>query len=59
MADMMNMLMAIPNLVALILLNGVIIAETKKYLWEGSIHDVAQDIHGQVPTQADSGDGAP
>ncbi|MBN1496078.1 MAG: sodium:alanine symporter family protein [Spirochaetes bacterium] len=42
-ADMMNMLMALPNLAALILLNGVIIAETKKYLWEGDVHDMSED----------------
>jgi AGCS family alanine or glycine:cation symporter len=35
--------MAIPSLVALLLLNGVIIAETRKYLWEGSINDIARD----------------
>ena len=44
MADMMNMLMAIPNLVALLLLSGVIARETKKYLWEGSIDSVADDL---------------
>ena len=42
-ADMMNMLMAIPNLVALILLNGVIVTETRKYLWEGNVNDAARD----------------
>jgi alanine or glycine:cation symporter, AGCS family len=42
-ADTMNMLMAIPNLVALILLNGVIAVETRKYLFEGNIEDVAVD----------------
>jgi len=36
-ADMMNALMAIPNLVTLLALNGVIVAETKKYLWDGNI----------------------
>lgn len=36
-ADMMNALMAIPNLVALVALNGVVVAETKKYLWDGNI----------------------
>jgi AGCS family alanine or glycine:cation symporter len=40
-ADMMNMLMAIPNLVSLILLNGVIALETRKYLFDGNIHDSA------------------
>lgn len=33
-ADAMNALMAIPNLVSLIALSGVIVADTKKYLWE-------------------------
>ena len=32
-ADCMNALMAIPNLVALLLLSGVVAEETKKYLW--------------------------
>lgn len=36
-ADMMNALMAIPNLIALLALNGVIVAETRKYLWEGNL----------------------
>ena len=33
-ADAMNAMMAIPNLVALIALNGVVVAETNQYLWE-------------------------
>ena len=32
-ADCMNALMAIPNLVALLLLSGVAARETKEYLW--------------------------
>lgn len=36
-ADSMNALMAIPNLIALILLSGVIVKETNKYLWNGQI----------------------
>ena len=37
-ADAMNAMMAIPNLIALIALSGVIVAETKTYLWdEGGI----------------------
>ena len=31
-ADIFNGLMAIPNLIALLALNGVVVAETKKYL---------------------------
>jgi alanine or glycine:cation symporter, AGCS family len=33
-ADVANALMAIPNLVSLLVLNGVVVAETRKYLWE-------------------------
>ena len=33
-ADAMNAMMAIPNLIALLLLSGVIVSETKNYLWE-------------------------
>jgi AGCS family alanine or glycine:cation symporter len=32
-ADIANGLMAVPNLISLIVLNGVIVAETKEYLW--------------------------
>ena len=32
-ADCMNALMAIPNLLSLIFLSGIIIHETRKYLW--------------------------
>lgn len=37
MADCMNALMAIPNLVSLLLLSGVLVSETRKYLWEGGL----------------------
>jgi AGCS family alanine or glycine:cation symporter len=36
-ADIANGLMAIPNLISLIVLNRVIVAETKKYLWDGNL----------------------
>ena len=36
-ADFANALMALPNLVALLLLSGVVVAETRKYLWEGKL----------------------
>ncbi len=36
-ADAMNGLMAIPNIVALLLLSGVVVAETKEYLWSGNL----------------------
>jgi AGCS family alanine or glycine:cation symporter len=36
-SDATNALMAIPNLVALLLLSGVIVKETKEYLWEHNL----------------------
>jgi len=42
-ADAMNALMALPNLVSLLLLGGVIVAETRRYLWEDNLEAVAQD----------------
>lgn len=38
-ADAANALMAIPNLIALLLLSGVVVSETKRYLWAGCIDD--------------------
>jgi len=36
-ADITNGLMAIPNLVSLLLLQGVLVAETRKYLWNNNL----------------------
>ena len=38
-ADSMNALMPIPNLIALLLLSGVAVRETRKYLWSGRLND--------------------
>ncbi|MBR5102313.1 MAG: alanine:cation symporter family protein [Muribaculaceae bacterium] len=38
-ADIMNAFMAIPNLVALLLLSGVIARDTKHYLWHNNLDD--------------------
>jgi len=43
-ADTMNAMMAIPNIVTLIFLSGVVANETKKYLWSGDIDAVAEEI---------------
>ena len=43
MADAMNALMAIPNLICLILLSGVIVSETKKYLWDDNLDGESTD----------------
>jgi len=37
-ADIANALMAIPNLIALLMLSGVIVAETRQHLWEEKTH---------------------
>ena len=43
-ADAMNALMAIPNLVALLTLSGVLVADTQKYLWdEGGLETVSDE----------------
>lgn len=38
-ADGLNALMAIPNLVSLLFLSGVIVHETRKYLWRGRLDE--------------------
>lgn len=38
-ADIFNALMAMPNLLCLLFLSGVIVKETRKYLWDGSIDE--------------------
>ena len=40
---MFNGLMAIPNLIALILLSPVIVSETKKYLWDDNLDGINND----------------
>ena len=36
-ADIANGLMAVPNLISLVALSGVIVAETRQYLWSGNL----------------------
>lgn len=42
-ADLFNGLMALPNLVSLIALSGVIVSETKKYLWDNNLDEINQE----------------
>ena len=42
-ADCMNALMAIPNLFSLLCLSGVIVHETRKYLWHGSLDEEMEE----------------
>ncbi|MEG2849724.1 MAG: alanine:cation symporter family protein, partial [Bacteroidales bacterium] len=46
-ADGTNALMALPNLIALLLLSGVVVAETRKYLWNKNLDGYSND---EVPT---------
>lgn len=42
-ADVVNALMAIPNLISLLLLSGVIVSETRKYLWNDRLNDYHEE----------------
>jgi alanine or glycine:cation symporter, AGCS family len=42
-ADVANGLMAVPNLIALLALSGVIVAETDRYLWSGNLDMESDD----------------
>ena len=42
-ADCMNALMAIPNLISLLLLSGVLVSETRKYLWESRLDEEMEE----------------
>ncbi|WP_317854821.1 sodium:alanine symporter family protein [Chakrabartyella piscis] len=46
-ADTLNAMMAFPNLVALLGLSGVIVSETKKYLWDDNMEAWSTD---EIPT---------
>lgn len=42
-SDLMNGLMAFPNLIALLLLSGIVVKETKYYLWENRLDETAEE----------------
>ena len=42
-ADCMNAMMALPNLISLICLSGIIVQETRKYLWSGQLDKVMEE----------------
>lgn len=44
-ADSANALMAIPNLVSLLLLSGVVVRETRKYLWNDKLDDFDPELN--------------
>lgn len=43
-ADAANGLMAVPNLVSLLLLSGVLVSETREYLWNGNLDHEPADF---------------
>ncbi|MBR5086254.1 MAG: sodium:alanine symporter family protein [Muribaculaceae bacterium] len=43
-ADIMNAFMALPNLISLLLLSGVIARETKRYLWSGKLDETDPEL---------------
>ena len=42
-ADIANGLMTIPNLVSLLALQGILVAETRKYLWSGNLDPASEE----------------
>ena len=47
-ADTLNACMAFPNLISLLLLSGVIVSETRKYLWEDNLDTNSTDVIPQI-----------
>ena len=41
--DLTNALMAIPNIICLLALSGVVVSETRKYLWSGRLDDESDE----------------
>ncbi len=55
-SDIANGLMAVPNIISLFCLSGVIVSETRKYLWSGKIDEIDPEcamIHEekQIPSE--------
>ncbi len=44
-SDLANGLMAIPNLICLLALSGVIVNETKKYLWDDNLEEIDKELN--------------
>lgn len=50
-ADCANALMAIPNLICMVGLSGVLLAETRRYLWSGNIDEVDPTLAQPAPEE--------
>ena len=42
-SDCMNALMAVPNLISLLLLSGVLVAETRYFLWNNNLDEETEE----------------
>lgn len=49
-SDIANALMVVPNIIAVLLLSGLIARETRHYVWDGNLDEEAAD---EVPVHAD------
>ncbi len=49
-SDIANAFMAVPNLIALLLLSGVVVTETQTYLWEDGLDLATEDVEGDWET---------
>lgn len=43
-SDLANGLMAIPNLISLLALSGVLVSETRKYLWNDNLEEISEEV---------------
>ena len=50
-ADCMNALMAIPNLLSLLFLSGVLVHETRKYLWRGRLDREMEELTDETQSE--------
>jgi AGCS family alanine or glycine:cation symporter len=50
-SDVLNALMALPNLISLFALSGVIVSETRRYLWSGQLGELSAE-RAEAVTQA-------
>jgi AGCS family alanine or glycine:cation symporter len=51
-ADIANGLMAVPNLISLLALQGVLVAETRHWLWQGRIDEFDDSNETAVETKS-------
>jgi AGCS family alanine or glycine:cation symporter len=50
-SDIANAFMAVPNLIALLLLSGVVVAETRTYLWEDRLDESEEAVEARASVE--------